>query len=171
MGLYAFPCARASKLNQQICMYVCMYVWLYVCMYVCNYVWLYVCMYVCMYVCIQWHEANVLDNWQLAELSQSGGREFDPRRVRDNLSVPLLGLYAFSCARASTLKPTYMYICIRMFACFCLYMHAFTHACAPAYALTAGHGWGICCYLEVNWYSLQTYLHIFWTAKYSVGRE
>ena len=34
----------------------------------------------------QWHEANVLDNWQLP---QSGGREFDPRRVHDNLSVPL----------------------------------------------------------------------------------
>ena len=37
----------------------------------------------------QWHEANVLDNWQLAELPQPGGREFDPRRVHDNLSVPL----------------------------------------------------------------------------------
>ena len=34
----------------------------------------------------QWHEANVLDNWQLAEF---GVREFDPRRVHDNLSVPL----------------------------------------------------------------------------------
>ena len=37
----------------------------------------------------QWHEAIVLDNWQLAELTHSGGREFDPRRVHDNLSVPL----------------------------------------------------------------------------------
>ena len=37
----------------------------------------------------QWHEANVLDNWQLAELPQPEGREFDPRRVHDNLSVPL----------------------------------------------------------------------------------
>ena len=37
----------------------------------------------------QWHEASVLDNWQLAELPQSGGREFYPRRVHDNLSVPL----------------------------------------------------------------------------------
>ena len=27
--------------------------------------------------------------WQLAELLQSGGREFDPRRVHENLSVPL----------------------------------------------------------------------------------
>ena len=40
----------------------------------------------------QWREAYVLDNWQLAELSQSGGREFDPRLVHDNLSV-LLWVY------------------------------------------------------------------------------
>ena len=38
---------------------------------------------------IRWREAYVLDNWQLAELAQSGGREFDPRLVHDNLSVPL----------------------------------------------------------------------------------
>ena len=38
---------------------------------------------------IQWREAYVLDNWQLAELPQSGGRELDPRLVHDNLSVPL----------------------------------------------------------------------------------
>ena len=37
----------------------------------------------------QWCEAYVLDNWQLTELPQSGGREFDPRLVHDNLSVPL----------------------------------------------------------------------------------
>ena len=37
----------------------------------------------------EWHEANVLDNWQLGELPQSGGREFDPRWVHDNISVPL----------------------------------------------------------------------------------
>ena len=37
----------------------------------------------------QWREAYVLDNWQLVVLSQSGRREFDPRRVHDNLSVPL----------------------------------------------------------------------------------
>ena len=30
-----------------------------------------------------------LPKWQLAELPQSGGREFDPRRVHDHLSVPL----------------------------------------------------------------------------------
>ena len=45
----------------------------------------------CQAILFQWHEAIVLDNWQLAELPQSGGREFDPRRVHrdDNLSVPL----------------------------------------------------------------------------------
>ena len=37
----------------------------------------------------QWREAYVLDNWQLADLPQSGGREFDPRWVQDYLSVPL----------------------------------------------------------------------------------
>ena len=37
----------------------------------------------------QWREVYVLDNWQLAELPQSGGREFNPRRVHFNLSVPL----------------------------------------------------------------------------------
>ena len=35
------------------------------------------------------HEANELDNRQLAVLRQSGRREFDPRRVHDNLSVHL----------------------------------------------------------------------------------
>ena len=60
------------------------------------YVYVYVNVYVYVYrygivflTQFEWHEANVLDNWQLAELPQSGGREFDPRRVHDNLSVPL----------------------------------------------------------------------------------
>ena len=43
----------------------------------------------CLLTQCQWREAIVLDNWQLAELPQSGGREFDPRRVHDNLSVSL----------------------------------------------------------------------------------
>ena len=37
----------------------------------------------------QWHEANVLDNWQLARLPKSGGSEFDPHWVHDNSLVPL----------------------------------------------------------------------------------
>ena len=41
------------------------------------------------FIQFQWNEANVLDNWQLAVLPQTGGREFDPLRVHDNLSIPL----------------------------------------------------------------------------------
>ena len=68
----------------------------------------YVCVYACVCVLLrnhwfQWHETNVLDNWQLAELPQLGGREFDPRRVHDNLSVPLW-VYMRFCARASTIN-------------------------------------------------------------------
>ena len=59
----------------------------------------------------QWREAIVLDNWQLVELPQSEGREFDPRQVHDNLSVPLW-VY-MRC----------MYVC--MYAC----MYACMHAC------------------------------------------
>ena len=80
-------------------------------MYVCINV--YACVYV--YVCVllrnhwfQWHETNVLDNWQLAELPQSGGREFDPRRVHDNVSVPLWVYMRFLC-QSIKFKPTNMY--------------------------------------------------------------
>ena len=31
--------------------------------------------------CILWHETNVLDNWQLTVLPQSGATGFDPRSV------------------------------------------------------------------------------------------
>ena len=57
---------------------------------------------------LQWHEANVLDNWQLAELPQCGGREFDPRRVHNNLSVPLW-VYISLCQNIK-IKPTNMYV-------------------------------------------------------------
>ena len=43
----------------------------------------------CFFTQFQWHEVIMLDNWLLAVLPQSGGREFNPRRVHDNLSVPL----------------------------------------------------------------------------------
>ena len=76
---------------------------MYICVRISIYVYAHVCICMRMYVCInvsislefrfltqfQWREAYVLDNWQLAKLPQSGGREFDPRRVHDNLSVPL----------------------------------------------------------------------------------
>ena len=41
---------------------------------------------------IQWHETNVLDDWQLVVLPHSGGTESNPRWVHDNLSV-LLRVY------------------------------------------------------------------------------
>ena len=56
----------------------------------------------------QWREAYVLDNWQLAELPRSGGREFDPRRVYDNLSVPL-GVICVSLYQSIKIKPTNIY--------------------------------------------------------------
>ena len=45
------------------------------------------CYHIFPWVCA-WDVCYVLDNWQLAELPQSGGPEFDPRLVHDNLSVP-----------------------------------------------------------------------------------
>ena len=59
----------------------------------------------CFITQFQWHEVNVLDNWQLAVLSQYGGREFDPRRVHDNLSVPL---WVYTCFHVPEhqIKPT-----------------------------------------------------------------
>ena len=38
-------------------------------------------------ILVAWSERA--DNWQLAVLPQSGGRKLDPRRVHDNLSVPV----------------------------------------------------------------------------------
>ena len=49
----------------------------------------------------QRHEANVLDNWQLAVLPQSGGREFNPHWVHDN---SFMDLCAFPCTKASNLE-------------------------------------------------------------------
>ena len=102
MGLYGFPCARASKLNQQICLSPAPErssklthtgVEIDTCAFQTG------CqlssaasgmsLELRFLARFQWREAYVLDNWQLAELPQSGGREFDPRRVHDNLSVPL----------------------------------------------------------------------------------
>ena len=100
MGLYAFPCARTSKLNQQICISPApgrssklthTGVEIDTCAFQTG------CqlssaatgmsLELRFLTQFQWREAYVLDNWQLAELPQSGGREFDPRWVHDNLSV------------------------------------------------------------------------------------
>ena len=43
-----------------------------------------------------WHETNVLDNWQLAALTQSGGSEFNPRWVLDNLSFYFYFKYIYT---------------------------------------------------------------------------
>ena len=48
-----------------------------------------VCSTVCSGLQQRKHAVNVLDNWQLTALPQSGGSDFDPRWVHDNLSVPL----------------------------------------------------------------------------------
>ena len=102
MGLYAFPCARASKLNQQICIlpapgrsskltHTGVEIDTYAFQTGCQLSSAASGMSLELHFLtqFQWREANMLDNWQLAELPQSGGREFDPRRVNDNLSVPL----------------------------------------------------------------------------------
>ena len=93
----------SPKEERLVCMYVCMYV----CMINTHGCWNWHLCFpdglsvvqcslghvngVVFFTQFQWREAYVLDNcnWQLAELPQSGGREFDPRRVHDNLSVPL----------------------------------------------------------------------------------
>ena len=64
----------------------------------------------------QWHVAIVLDNWQLAVLPQSGGREFNPRRVHDNLSVPLWVYMGFPVPEHQN-KPTRM----------CIYLHIYIY--------------------------------------------
>ena len=102
VGLYVFPCARASKLNQQICISPAPVrssklthtdVEINTCAFQTG------CQLssaasgmslgLCLLTQFKWHEANVLDNWQLAVLPQCKGCEFNPCRVHDDLSVPL----------------------------------------------------------------------------------
>ena len=87
-----------------------------ICAYVCVYI--YVCVYVyelCFSTQFQWHESNVLDNWQLAELPQSEGLEFDPHRVHDNLSVPLWVYMRFSVPEHQNQTNTYVYVYVHMY--------------------------------------------------------
>ena len=127
VGLYAFPCARASKLNQQI--YISPVpgrssklthtaVEIDTCAFQTS------CqlsssmsfgIVVFFFTQFQWHEADVLDNWKLAVLPLSGSREFDTRRLHDNSSVLLWRLYAFPCARASkSNQQICVCVCMRM---------------------------------------------------------
>ena len=87
------------------CIHICMYKHMGICVYIrvdeCGY--MFECTHECWnwHLCIpqglsvvqcsigQWHETNVLDNWQLVVLPQSEGSEFDSLRVHDNSSVPL----------------------------------------------------------------------------------
>ena len=62
----------------------------------------------------QWREAYVLDNWQLAEMPQSGGREFDPRRVHDIYRFHC-GFTCVSLCQSIKINPTNMYVC--MYVC------------------------------------------------------
>ena len=108
LGLYAFPCARASKLNEQICISPApghssnsthTGVKIDTCAFQTG------CQLpsaasgmslgLCFQKQFQWHEAYVLDNWQLAGLPQSRCRQFTPRQVHDNLSVPFWGYVRF----------------------------------------------------------------------------
>ena len=56
-----------------------------------------------------WYEMNIWNNWQLAVLPQSGGTEFDPHSVHDNLSVPL-SVICISLCQSIKIKPTIMYM-------------------------------------------------------------
>ena len=102
MSLYAFRCVRASKLNQQICISPApgcssklthKIVEIDICAFQTgcqlSSAALGMSLELRFLTQFQWREAYVLDNWRLAELPQSGGREFDPRLVHDHLSVPL----------------------------------------------------------------------------------
>ena len=89
-----------------------LYVYVHMCIYI----------YICVCVCIRivfFHTISVawieqLDNWQLAELPQSGGLEFDPRRVHDNLSVPLWVYMRFSVPEHQNQTNTYVYVYVHM---------------------------------------------------------
>ena len=64
-----------------------------------------------------WHNFSGMkrtcwDNWQLAVLPQSGGSEFDPRRVHDNLSVPLWVYMHFPVPEHQNWTNKYMYMCV-----------------------------------------------------------
>ena len=67
----------------------------------------------------QWHERNVLDNWQLAVLPQSGGYW-----VR-SLQGSFLGLYAFTCVRAS--KSNKKYVCRQYYRNACQVSERYHH--------------------------------------------
>ena len=127
MGLYAFPCARASKLNQQICISPapgCSSKLTHTGVEIDTCAFQTGCqlssaatgmsLELRFLALFQWREAYVLDNWQLAELPQSGGREFDPRRSTIIYRF-LCGFICVSLCQSIKIKPTNMYVC--MYVC------------------------------------------------------
>ena len=79
------------------------------------------CPWDCVFTQFLWYETNVLVNWQLALLPQSGGTEFD-RSVQDHLSVPLLGYMRFPVPEIKS-RNMYMYIiwiCICSVGTYCI---------------------------------------------------
>ena len=69
------------------------------------------------FIQFQWHEANVLDNWQLVVLPQSRCREFDTHRVNDNSSVPLWVYMRFSVPGHQN-KPTNIFMNSKCTSCY-----------------------------------------------------
>ena len=146
MDLYAFPWARASKLNQQICLSpapgrssilthtgveidTCAF---RTCCQLSSTA-LGMTLELRFKRLFQWREAYVLDNWQLAELPQSGGREFDPRRVHDNSSVPLWVYFiCVSLGQSIKIKPTNMYVWMYVCMHACVYVCMYYILCIPA---------------------------------------
>ena len=57
-----------------------------------------------------WRETNVLNNWKLAVLRQSGGTEFELCSIRDNLSIPLWVICVSLCHRIK-IKPQ-VHVCV-----------------------------------------------------------
>ena len=102
MGLYAIPCTRASKSNQQKCISPapgCSSKLTHTGVAVDTCAIQTGCQLfsaassmslgLCLLTQFQRHEAILLDTWLLAVLRQCGGYEFNPRRFHDNQSFPL----------------------------------------------------------------------------------
>ena len=83
----------------------------------------------CLLTQFLWRETNVLDNLQLVVLPQSGGTEFGPHSVHDNLWVPFR-LYAFSlCLYIKLNQQTCMYVCMNRCTHACMYACMYIHQC------------------------------------------
>ena len=138
-------------------MYVCMYVCMCVCVYVC------VCMYVCMYIFDTNFSGIERTCWATGSWRcyLSGGREFDPRPVHDNSSVPLLVYVRFPVPEHQ--HQTNKYVCIYILqepGCCSKLTH--THRCwnwhqcmtdgLPFFQCRLGHVIEIVFFTQVQWH-------------------